>query len=154
MCFWPNFDLKSQSHAALQALPPRITMERARVEAEIVMFESIEKTLKKAGIRPNQVPPAAEAANIFMLRSIPGRPQNCTKAKHPNSQIACTNGTAQRLLTHRNLLQERLQADADMVTQRWLSEGCQGRQLVLFFASSIRASKCQLADSKALTWAQ
>lgn len=30
-------------------------MEKAREEAETVMFDCIAKTLKKAGVRPNQV---------------------------------------------------------------------------------------------------
>ena len=41
--------------AALQQLPPEITMKKAREEAEMVLFESVSKTLKRAGIRPNQV---------------------------------------------------------------------------------------------------
>ena len=40
--------------SALQQLPPAITMAAAREEAELVIFESVEKTLKKANIRPNQ----------------------------------------------------------------------------------------------------
>lgn len=41
--------------AAVQQYPPNINMQNARAEAEMVMFESIAKALKKTNLRPNQV---------------------------------------------------------------------------------------------------
>ena len=41
--------------AAVQELPPQINMQNARLEAEMVMFECVEKALKKTNLRPNQV---------------------------------------------------------------------------------------------------
>ena len=43
------------SGSALSQLPPAISMAAAREEAELVIFESVEKALEKANIRPNQV---------------------------------------------------------------------------------------------------
>lgn len=40
---------------AVQTVPPQINMQNARDEAEMVMFESVEKALKKTNLRPNQV---------------------------------------------------------------------------------------------------
>ena len=41
--------------AAVQQYPPVINMQNARAEAEMVMFESVAKALKKTNLRPNQV---------------------------------------------------------------------------------------------------
>jgi len=42
--------------AAVQVVPHEINMQNARLEAEMVMFECVEKALKKCNLRPNQVP--------------------------------------------------------------------------------------------------
>ena len=41
--------------AAVQQIPPQISMAAAREEAEMVLFESVAKVLKAARVKPNQV---------------------------------------------------------------------------------------------------
>ena len=62
--------------AAVQQYPPDINMQNARAEAEMVMFESVAKALKKANLRPNQVSSQRPDFNFKMseLISALGKP--------------------------------------------------------------------------------
>ena len=42
-------------YAAVQCSPPQISMQAARAESEMVMFESIKAALAKANLKPSQV---------------------------------------------------------------------------------------------------
>ena len=42
-------------HAAVQQIPPQISMAAAREEAEMVLFDSVRNVLEEAHLKPGQV---------------------------------------------------------------------------------------------------
>lgn len=50
-------------HAAVQHIPPQISMAAAREEAEMVLFDSVRQVLEEARLKPGQVCSKSQAAH-------------------------------------------------------------------------------------------
>ena len=62
-------------HAAVQHVPPQISMAAARDEAEMVLFDSVRHVLEEARLKPGQVIfSAVVLALVFVLSHVLGPP--------------------------------------------------------------------------------
>lgn len=65
------------SHAAVQHVPPQISMAAARDEAEMVLFDSVRHVLEEARLKPGQVIFSAQVLALFCAVSYVLGPPLC-----------------------------------------------------------------------------